>query len=113
MTADQLVETIVDLADAKQADNIVTLNIAKKSSLTDYFVICEGNSDVHLRTIAGYIVDELKKRDIAPVHREKGDTREWIVLDYGDVIVHIFRPDVRKHYALEELWGKSGVGKNP
>jgi len=107
MTSDQLVERIVDLADDKQADNIVTLNIAKKSSLADYFVICEGTSDIHIRTISKHIADELKREGVQTLHREKSDTREWIVLDYGDVIVHIFRPEIRKNYALEELWGKT------
>jgi len=104
MNSQQLVEKIVDLADDKQAANIVTLNIAKKSSLADYFVICEGTSDPHVRTIADFVIDELKKVGERPLHKDEDTAREWIVVDFGSVMLHVFQPEVRQRYALEDLW---------
>lgn len=104
MTAQELVEKIVDLADAKQASNLVTLNIAKKTSLTDYFVICEGTSEPHVRTIAEYVIDELKKVGERALRKDEDTAREWIVVDFGSVMLHVFQPEVRQRYALEDLW---------
>ncbi len=95
-----------ELADNKKAEDIVVLDVAKVSSITDYFVIATGTSEPHLRAIVDEITDTLREEHhIKPKASEGGLHTAWIVLDYFDVIVHVMRKDVREHYKLEDLWG--------
>lgn len=75
------------------------------TDITDYFVICSGASSRQIKTIADYIVDKLGKKGLQPLHYEIDTACTWVVLDYIDVIVHIFNPDTREYYRLEQLWG--------
>ncbi|HNT29723.1 MAG TPA: ribosome silencing factor [bacterium] len=106
MTTDQLVERIVELADSKKAENILTLNISKKSSLAEYFIICEGSSERQVKAIADEIIDRLKEEKIRPFRVDGRDEKKWIVIDYNSIIVHVFHPEYRQTYKLEELWGR-------
>lgn len=80
------------------------LDIRKVSVLADYFVICSGNSERQVKAIARDIEEKLDEQDIGPRHREGLDQGRWVLLDYGDVIVHIFTPAERDYYRLERLW---------
>ena len=95
-----------ELADNKKAENIVILDVRKVSSITDYFVVCTGTSEPHLRAIVDEIAETLKIEDgLEPRARDGSLETAWVVLDYFDVIVHVMRGDVREHYKLEDLWG--------
>lgn len=72
--------------------------------IADYFVICSGNSDRQVKAIARDIEEELDKQDISPNHREGLDQGRWVLLDYGDVIVHVFTTAERDYYSLDKLW---------
>jgi ribosome-associated protein len=89
----------------KRAVNVVVLDVQGLSSVTDYFLVCSGKSTTHLRTIADAIRDELKEAGIRPLHAEGVPESGWILLDYGDVLMHVFLEDTRIYYALERLWG--------
>ena len=104
MKAEELLEAIIQIADDKKAINQTTINIAKKSSLADYMLIMEGTSERHVKTLADEIVDKLKEQDVRPFREDGKEDRLWYILDYGDVIVHIFQPETRQQYKLEELW---------
>jgi ribosome-associated protein len=94
-----------DLADNRKAENIVVMDVKEVSSITDYFVICTGTSEPHIRAIVSEIVDKLRDdHDLKPNSHDGTMPTAWIVLDYFDVIVHVMRPDVREHYKLEDLW---------
>jgi len=95
-----------ELADNKKADNIVILEVRELSSVTDYFVICTGSSEPHLRAIVDEITEKLRE-DHALRPRAMDGTLQtaWVVLDFFDVIVHVMRAEVRAHYDLEGLWG--------
>ena len=95
-----------ELADNKKAENIVILEVRELSSVTDYFVICTGSSEPHLRAIVDEITDK-QREDHALRPRAMDGTLQtaWVVLDFFDVIVHVMRADVRDHYDLEGLWG--------
>ncbi len=80
------------------------LAVEELTTLTDYFVICEGKSERQLRAINDAILDELKKQEVSIYHKEGTPESGWILLDYGNVIVHIFSPERRSYYQLEELW---------
>ncbi len=102
-----MARAIVDLAEEKKASNIVLLDIRKVSIIADYFVICSGNSDRQVKAIARDIEDNLEKQDIRPHSKEGLDQGRWVLLDYGDVIVHVFAPFEREYYQLEKLWSNA------
>ena len=92
----------------KKAESPVILNLGKLTSVAHYFVVLHGNSDRHVRAIAQHIVDSLKAQKVKLWHLEGMDTAQWVLLDFGDVIVHIFYAPVREFYNLERLWGDAG-----
>jgi len=97
----------VDIAEEKKSSNITLLDIRNVSVIADYFVICSGNSERQVKAIARGIEDELDKQDVGVRHREGLDQGRWVLLDYGDVIVHIFTTAERDYYRLEKLWSEA------
>jgi ribosome-associated protein len=96
----------VDIASDKQASNIVLLDVREVCSFADYFVICSGESQRQLGTIHDEILKSLKKEGDLPLHDEGTVDSGWLLLDYADVIVHIFGNEERDYYRLDELWRK-------
>ncbi len=88
----------------KKAGRLVILNVKEISAFTDYFVICDGTSDRQVQAIAGSVQERMKKSGILPLGVEGESAGKWILLDYADVIVHIFHQPVREFYDLERLW---------
>ena len=106
MEAKQLALVCRELADNRKAEDIVVLDVRKTSSVTDYFVIASGTSEPHLRAISEEIHGKLAEdHGIEPRITDGSVHGGWLVLDFFDVIVHVMRSDVRKHYDLESLWG--------
>lgn len=106
MDSRKLAQLCRELADNRKAENIVVLDLRKISSVTDYFVICSGTSEPHLRAISDEITDKLREdHDLRPRAVDGTLQAAWVVLDYFDVIVHVMRADTREHYDLESLWG--------
>ena len=93
------------LALSKKAQDVVVLDLRKLSPLVDFFVIATGGSDIQVRAIADAIVDGLGERGVTAWHVEGYRYGRWVLLDYVDFVVHIFRSDARGFYALERLWG--------
>lgn len=89
----------------KRATDLVVLDVRAISSIADYFLLCSGKSTTHVETISESIRDELKGEGIRPLHAEGVAASGWILLDYGDVLMHVFLEDTRAYYALERLWG--------
>lgn len=99
-----LIETVAkSLGDAK-AEDIVTLDIAGKSSIADYMVVCSGRSQRHVSAVADQLVTALREAGFAKPRIEGLPHCDWVLVDAGDVIVHIFRPEVREFYNLEKMW---------
>jgi ribosome-associated protein len=95
-----------DLAENRKAEDVVVLEVREVSSVADYFVLASGTSEPHLRAIVEEIRDKLRdEHGIRPNAVDGTLPTSWVVLDFFDVIVHIMRSDVRKHYDLESLWG--------
>ena len=88
----------------KKATDVLVLQIAPLTSVADYLVIGSADSDRQASAIADYIDGILSRAGSKPLHVEGLRSSQWVLMDFGDVIVHIFRQDVRKHYALERLW---------
>jgi len=95
----------------KKGNDIIRLDLRNiHSSVTDYFVICHADSATQVRAIANSVEEEIYKvLKIDPVHKEGLENSEWILLDYFDVVVHIFRTDKREYYGVEELWGDAEI----
>lgn len=87
-----------------KAVDLVILEVKKLSSFTDYFVICSGNSDRQVQAIAGHIEEKLKEGNVRPLSVEGKREGRWVLLDYGDVVIHVFYQPVREFYDLERLW---------
>ena len=90
---------------AKKGERIVVIGLKDISSFTDYFIIMSGNSSRQNIAIYGNIEKELKKENIYPLHVEGKENAEWILMDYGSFILHIFSKETREYYSLEKLWG--------
>ncbi len=104
-----LAKRIAKLSLSKKAEDIVILDLRKLTSVTDFFVICSGNSDKQVKAITDVITDELKKINIKPWHKEGYQYLQWVLVDYVDVVAHIFQKDTRAFYSLERLWGDAKI----
>ncbi len=93
----------------KKGYDIKILDIAGISSIADYFVICSADSDIQVKAIANEIDDKLRKIGIKCINKEGTNTGKWILLDYFDIVVHVFKTDTRLFYNLEKLWGDAEV----
>lgn len=89
----------------RKALDLVVLDVQSVSSVTDYFLVCSGRSTTHVRSIADGIREEMKAADVRLLHGEGTPESGWLLLDYGDVLVHVFLEETRMYYALERLWG--------
>jgi ribosome-associated protein len=108
MTPEQLAEVAVSLAADRKALDIVSLDLREMISYTDYFVICTGHTDRQTKAIHDAIHQGLKDEHGILPRRVEGLTQaRWVLMDYLDVIVHIFTPDMRELYRLEQLWGEA------
>jgi len=99
------VERSVELALERKALDVAVLDLRGISSATDWFVIASGNSDVQVKAIADHVVEELKKEGVRAQHVEGMTGGRWVLIDYVDFVVHVFHPQARAFYQLENLWG--------
>ncbi|GAB3859167.1 MULTISPECIES: ribosome silencing factor [Hymenobacter] len=109
--SDTLADLVVRGMQDKKASDIVVLNLKElKNAVADYFIICSANSDTQLEAVARSVEEEIEKvTGESPWQTEGRTNREWVLLDYVDVVVHVFLRDRRKFYALEELWGDANI----
>jgi ribosome-associated protein len=107
MDATQLVDRIAAIASDKKAIEIRVLDVREIVGYTDFFVICSGNTDRQTRAIYEGIYEELKREGVLPRRVEGERQASWILMDYLDCVVHIFTPDARAYYRLEQLWGEA------
>jgi ribosome-associated protein len=104
-----LVTQAAAAAAAKKAERIVILDVSKQLVITDYFVICSGNTDRQVRTIADEVERQLAAHKVKPYRREGQREGTWILLDYVDFVVHVFRKEERDYYELERLWSDAPI----
>jgi ribosome-associated protein len=108
MTPEQLAEAIVELAADRKAVDIVKLDLLEMIGYTDYFVICTGRTERQTRAIHDAIYEGLKSHHRRLPERVEGlPGARWILMDYLDVVVHVFIPEARDYYRLEQLWGEA------
>jgi len=109
LNAQTLSHNVVDILDNKLAENILLLDIGEISPFADYFVIATATSDRQSQALVDAMVAELRDQKMKPLHIEGDRTSGWQLVDYGDVIVHIFSPEQRAFYRLEDLWSDAKV----
>lgn len=102
-------QAIVD----KKGFNIVVIDVRGVSTMTDYFIIAEGNVDRHVAALAQHVEDVLREKGQRPAHIEGKLEGNWVVLDYLDIMVHFFIPELRQYYSLEEVWKEGKVVNVP
>jgi len=106
MTSAQLARRIAAAAADKKARDIVTLDLRSKTTVTDFFVVCEGDTDRQVRAIVDNIETSCRERGVRPLHVAGLDDASWACLDFDSVVVHVFLPGERTYYDLEGLWGE-------
>ena len=104
ITSFEKAKAAVKILDSKKAKNIELLKVEGLTILADYFIICSADSSTLVRALADTLEDEFDKKDIKLFSREGKDGLNWLLMDYGDVIVHIFYQESREFYSLEKLW---------
>jgi ribosome-associated protein len=103
-TAAQTLALVEKSLDDDKADDIKVIPLAGKSDIADYMVVASGTSSRRLDSITEHLLENLKSSGVRGSHAEGRRSGEWVLIDAGDVIVHLFRPEVREHYAIEKLW---------
>lgn len=101
-----LLEKIIKLLEDKKAIDLKTMDIKEQSTLADYFIIVSGTSNTHIKALADNVEVELKKENIYP-NKIEGYNTEWILMDYGYIVVHIFTQKERQNYNIEELYERN------
>jgi ribosome-associated protein len=111
LSSEQLSKVVVKGMQEMKAEDIVLMDLRSvNNAVADFFVICSGNSDTHIDAIAESVDHEVNKTDGQnPWHREGLNNKIWVLLDYVDVVVHVFNHDNREFYALESLWGDAKI----
>lgn len=109
MSSRELALRVVELAQSKKAEDISVMDLRGITDFADFFVICTARSDTQVRAVADAVVDGLAAAKHKVWHAEGYDVRSWILLDYVNVVVHVFLPETRAYYALDKLWGDAPV----
>ncbi len=105
----ELVKIIAEAAEEKKANDVMVLDIRDITTIADYFVICSGHNNLQTKAIIENVMDKLEEKNIYPINREGMEATKWVVLDYADVMVHIFAQEQREFYELERLWKDAKV----
>ncbi|GAA5646432.1 MULTISPECIES: ribosome silencing factor [Vibrio] len=105
MQREELRDFLADKADDMKAQDIITLDVQGKSSVTDYMIVCTGTSKRHVSSIADHVASEAKKAGLEPLGIDGEAEGEWVVVDMGTTMVHVMQEDQRELYQLEKLWG--------
>ncbi|MDT8405692.1 MAG: ribosome silencing factor [Methylococcales bacterium] len=104
MQSQQLLELVTHTLDERKGERVTALDVKSKTTITDYMVVATGTSSRHLNALADYVRESVKAQGVQPWGQEGGVSAEWVLLDLGDVIVHLFTEQAREFYQLEKLW---------
>ena len=104
MNADNLLQLVVSTLDDGKGHDITVVDVRGKTSVTDFMVVASGTSERHVKALAGHVTEEARKNAAYPLGVEGEDVGEWVLVDLGDVIVHVMKPQTRDFYQLEKLW---------
>lgn len=111
LSTEEKVTVVREAMEELKAQDISEINVSDRTQLTDVMLVCSGTSNIHIRAIADRVVERMKERGYAGIHREGYSEARWILLDYGDVVAHVFDPEDRTFYALEDFWNRVAPGR--
>jgi ribosome-associated protein len=111
MTIDELKQMSLDALDDLKAEDITVLDVRGKTTVTDWIIVATGSSSPHVKSIANSVISAAKEANRAPLGSEGEDEGEWVLVDLGDVIVHVMQRQVREYYDLEGLWSVDAVAQ--
>ena len=97
-------KTVLDSLEDSKAENVVPIDIQRKSSIAGYMVVASGRSNRHVSAVADHLIKALKEAGLGTARVEGLASADWVLIDAGDVIVHVFRPEVREFYSIEKMW---------
>lgn len=106
MQAEAMQKAIVQALTAAKGQDIKVLDVRAVTDFTDYMIIVSGTSSRHVQTLAGKVCEAMREHGLKPVGREGEAVGDWVLVDFGDVVTHVMRPQVRDFYNLEKLWGE-------
>lgn len=104
MTTETLLKLVLLALDDGKGRDVAILDVRGKTGITDFMVVVSGTSERHVKSLAGHVVEEARKNETRPLGVEGESVGEWVVVDLGDVIVHVMKPQTREFYQLEKLW---------
>ena len=104
MNSEQLKQAVVDALEDVKGVDINVINITDVSDFADFMIVASGTSDTHVKALARNASDTLRAQGIKPLNVNGDDIGEWVLVDFGDVVLHVMRPEVREYYDLEKLW---------
>ena len=108
-TAAEVAKVIADVLDAKKGRDVKIIHVEEKTVIAEYFVLCTGNSSTQVKGLVGEVEYQLERRGIKPYNVEGRDNNSWILLDYSNIIVHVFSREAREFYNLDKLYGDSSA----
>ena len=111
MTIDELKKMVIEALDDLKAEDVVVLDVKDKTTVTDWLVVATGSSSRHTKSIANNVVIEAKKAGHLPLGIEGEGDGEWVMVDLGDIVVHVMQRQVREFYALESLWSVDALSR--
>ena len=104
MNSEQIKDQVVEALENVKGQNIKVIDIADISDFADYMVVASGTSDTHVKALAREASTSMRTRGVKPLNEDGADIGEWVLVDFGDVVLHVMRPEVREYYDLEKLW---------
>ncbi|SDH56219.1 ribosome-associated protein [Pseudomonas flavescens] len=104
MHSEDLVKVAIAALEEIKAQDIITIDVREKTSITDYMVIASGTSSRHVKSLVDNVLEKTKEQGVRPIGSEGLDSGEWALLDLGDIVVHVMLPTARQFYDLERLW---------
>ncbi|CAG1022211.1 Ribosomal silencing factor RsfS [Methylococcales bacterium] len=104
MQSNELLTLVLAALDDGKGNDIKVIDVREKTNITDYMVIASGTSDRHVVSLADRVVDRVKENQLTPIGVEGQNTGEWVLVDLGDAIIHVMKPQTREFYQLEKLW---------
>lgn len=104
MNPEQVRDHVVEALEDIKGNDIRVIDINDISDFADFMVVVSGNSDTHVKALAREASDRLRSQGVKPINEDGADIGEWVLVDFGDVVLHVMRPEVREYYDLEKLW---------
>lgn len=107
MQSEQLKQLVIDAIEEMKGNDINCLDVSELTSVTDYMIVASGTSNRHVKSVADHVIDKCKQNGVRPLGTEGQEKSEWVLVDMGDVVIHVMMPATRAFYDLERLWEPS------